>query len=65
MNKVNPFTALTAPFPVILFSNFFIVFEAAFKAILLNNSGKSFLAKGIARSVTTLLSILPNQEPRN
>ena len=36
INKVNPFPALTAPFPLILLSNLFIAFEAK----LLTNPGK-------------------------
>ena len=41
---MNSFPALTAPSPLISISNLFI----AFKAILLTNSGKLSLAKGIA-----------------
>ena len=44
MNKVNPFPALTAPFPLILLSKLLIAFEAAFEAILLTNPSKLFLA---------------------
>ena len=36
MNKVNPFPALTAPFPLILLSNLFIGLEVK----LLTNPGK-------------------------
>ena len=61
INKVNPFLALTAPFPPIFLSNLFI----AFGAKLLTNPGKLSLARGIARSVITFLPILPNQEPKD
>ena len=44
MMKVNPFPALTAPFPLIFLSHLFIVFEV----ILLTNSGKLSPAKGTA-----------------
>ena len=44
INKVNPFSALTAPFPLIFLSNLFIAFEVK----LLNYPGKLSLAKGIA-----------------
>ena len=40
VNKVNPFPALTAPFPLILLSNLFIAFDP----------GKLSLAKGITLS---------------
>ena len=42
MNKVNPFPALTAPFPLIFLSNLFIAFEVK----LLANLGTLSLAKG-------------------
>ena len=64
-NKVNPFSAVTAPFLFILFLKFIIAFEAGFEAILLTNPGKLFLAEAITRSVTTFLPNLPNQEPGN
>ena len=44
INKVNPFSALTAPFPLIFLSNLFIAFEVK----LLNYPVKLSLAKGIA-----------------
>ena len=44
MNKVNPFPTLTAPFPLVFFSNLFIAFEV----ILLVNPGKLSLVKRIA-----------------
>ena len=57
MNKVNSFTALTAPFPNIFLSNLCI----AFKAILLINPDKISLVKGMATFVSTFLAKLPNQ----
>ena len=48
INKVNPFPALTAPFPLIFLSNLFIALEV----VLLTNPGKLFLAKGIATFVS-------------
>ena len=74
MNKVNPFPALTtsaplvtiAPFPLILLSNLFIAFEAAFEA---TNLGKLFFCQRNSNVCITVLpklhTILPNQEPRN
>ena len=53
MNKVNHF-------PLTLFSNLFIAFEAAFEVILFANPRKLFLAKEIARSVTTFLPNFSN-----
>ena len=44
INKVNPFPALTATFPLIIVSNLF----TAFKAKLLANTGKLSLVKGKA-----------------
>ena len=44
MNKVNPFPALTAPFPFIFLSSLFL----AFGVKLLTNPGNLPLAKGIA-----------------
>ena len=41
MNKVNPFPALIAPFPLIFLSNLFVAFEAK----LLTNPGKLSLGK--------------------
>ena len=52
--KVNPFTALTAPFLLILLSNLFILFEA----ILLNNPGKLSAAKGIANLLLIFSEII-------
>ena len=48
INKVNPFSALTAPFPLIFLSNSFVAFEVK----LLTNPGKLSLAKGIATFVS-------------
>ena len=45
IKKVNPFPALTAPFPLILISNLFIVSETK----LLTNPGRLSLAKEITR----------------
>ena len=56
INKVNPFPALTAPFPLIFLSNLFFVF----KANLLTNPGKLSLAKGIATFVSAFFPKLPN-----
>ena len=47
INKVDPFLALTALFPLIFLSNLFVAFEAKW----LTNLSKLSLAKGIARSV--------------
>ena len=55
INKVDPLSALTAPFPLI-----FIVFQVK----LLNNQDKLSLAKGIAMFVSTFFPKLPNQEPK-
>ena len=66
MNKVNTFPGVTAPSLLIILSNLFTTFEAAFEPILLTNPSKLFLAKAIARPVTTFfLPKSPNQEPRN
>ena len=48
MNKVNPFSALTAHFPLIFLSNLFVAFEV----ILLTNPGKLSLAKRIETFVS-------------
>ena len=56
IKKVNPFPAITAPFPLIFLSNLFIAFEAK----LLTNPDKSSLAKGIAKSAITFLPKLQN-----
>ena len=59
INKVNPFPALTPPFPLIFLSNLFIAFEAK----LLTNPGKLSLAKRIAKSVSVFfLNYLINNQ---
>ena len=60
-NKVNPFPALTAPFPLIFLLNSFIVFEVKFYT----NPGKLSLAKGKAMHVSAFFPKLPNQEPKD
>ena len=61
INKVNPFPALTTPFPLTFLSNLFIAFEAK----LLTNPGKLCLDKGIAIFVSAFFPKLPNQEPKD
>ena len=61
INKVNPFPAPTALFPLIFLSNLFIAFEVK----LLTNPGKLSLAKGIAIFVSAFFPKLPNQEPKD
>ena len=61
LNKVNPFPALTAPFPLIFLSNLFMALEVK----LLTNPGKLSLAKGIAMFVGAFFPKLPNQEPKD
>ena len=61
MNKVNPFSALAAPFPLTFISNFFI----AFQVIFLTNPGKLSLAKGSGTFVGDFWPKLPNQEPKD
>ena len=56
INKVNPFSALTAPFPLIFLSSLFIAFEVK----LLTNPRKLSLAKGIAMFVSAFYPRLPN-----
>ena len=59
INKVNPFPALKAPFPLIFLLNLFIYFEFQF----FTNSVKSSLGKGIATFASAFFfSKLPNQE---
>ena len=60
INKVNPFSVLTPPFPLIFLSNLFIAFEVK----MLNNSGKLSLAKGIATFASAFYPILANQEQK-
>ena len=59
IKKINPFPALTAPFPLIFLLNLFNAFEVK----LLTNPGKLPLAKGIVIFVRALFPKLPNQEP--
>ena len=61
INKVNPFSTLTFPFPLIFLSNLFIVFEARF----VTNSGKVSLAKRISTFACAFLRKLANQEPKD
>ena len=61
INKVNPFSTLTAPFPLIFLSNLLIPFEVK----LLANLGKLSLAKGITTFVRAFSPKLANQEPRD
>ena len=61
INKVNPFPALTAPFPLMFLSNVFIAFEVK----LLTNPGKLFLGRGIAIFASAFFPKLPNQELRD
>ena len=56
MNKVNTFPGVTAPSLLIILSNLFTTFEAAFEPILLTNPSKLFSAKAIARPVTTFFT---------
>ena len=65
MQKVYPVHAIRAPFPLILLSNVFIAFEAAFEAKLLTNPDRLFFAKAIEKFVTTFLPNLPKQKPRS
>ena len=61
INKVNPFLAWTALFPLIFLSNLFIALEVK----LLTNPGKSSLVKGIAIFVNDFFPKLPRQEPKD
>ena len=61
-NKVNPFHAPTASFPLIFFfSNSFTRFEVK----LLANPGKLCLTKATAIFISVFFPKLPNQEPKN
>ena len=60
INKVNPFPALTAPFPHIFLSNLFIAFEVK----LLTNPDKLSLANGLAIFVSAFFPKLPSQKPK-
>ena len=61
INKVNPFLALTAPFPLIFLLNLFIAFEV--KA--LTNPDKLSPAKRITIFVSAFFPILPYQAPKD
>ena len=61
INKVNPFLALTSPFPLIFLSNLFIAFEVK----LLTNPQKLSLAKGIAIFFSAFFPKLLDQEPKD
>ena len=61
INKVNPFPALTVPFPLIFVSNLFIEIEVK----LLTNPGKLSLAIGIAIFVSTFFPKFPNQKVKD
>ena len=61
IEKVNPFPALRAPFPLISLLNLYIEFEAK----LLTNSGKLSPGKGIAIFVWAFFPKLPNHEPKD
>ena len=60
INKVNPFLALTAPFPLTFPSNLFTTFEVKF----LTNPDKLSLPKGIAIFISALFPNLLNPEPK-
>ena len=64
MDKVNPFPALTAPYPLILLSNLFIAFKTAFEAILLYNLGNLAIVKGTPYFNISILPNLSNQRPK-
>ena len=63
MNKMNPFSAFTAPCQLIFLSNLSITDEAS----LVPNSDETSSAKGTARSVSVslpkLIIILPRNPP--
>ena len=61
INKVNPFPALTAPFPLIFISNLFIAFEVK----LFTNPGKLSLAKGIKTFISAFFPKLSYQETKD
>ena len=61
INKINPFPALKAPFPLTFLSNLFIAFEIK----LLTNPDKLSLAKGSAIFVNAFLPKLAHQEPND
>ena len=61
INKVNPFLALTAPFPLIFLLNLFIAFEV--KA--LTNPDKLSSTKRITIFISAFFPILPYQAPKD
>ena len=61
INKSNPFSALTTPFPLIFLSNLFIAFEVK----LITNPSKLSLAKGIATFLSAFLRKLAKQKPND
>ena len=61
INKVNPFPALTAPFPLIFLSRLFVASEVK----LFTNPGKLSLTKRIAILVSNFLPKLANEEPKD
>ena len=61
INKLNPFSALTAPFPLIFLSNLYIAFEVN----LLTNPGKLSVAKGIAIFLSAFFAKLTDQEAKD
>ena len=61
INKVNPFPALTAPFPHIFLSSLFIGLEVK----LLTNPDKLSLAKEIAIFASAFFSKSPNHEQKD
>ena len=61
INKINPFIALAAAFPLIFLLNLFIAFEAKW----LTNPGKLSLAKGIAIFFSVFYPKLPKEEPKD
>ena len=63
INKVNPFPAVTAPFPLTFLSNLFIAFEV--KLLTNQSKCKLSLAKGLAVFVSAAFPKLPNQESKD
>ena len=61
INKVNPFLALTAPFPLIFLLNLFIAFEVK----VLTNPDKLSPAKRITIFVSAFFPKLPYQAPKD
>ena len=61
MNKLNLFSALTAPFPLIFLSNLFIELEVK----LVTNPAKLSVDKGLAIFFNVFFPKLSNQEPQD